>query len=101
MEDGLEEIKMHKFFSGIDWEALEDLDVKVPFKPKVEHSADVSQIDNTFTSASDVYSESGKSTFIQYDSYEESEVALFYKEDFHIPNFTFVNKEAIDKMLQK
>jgi hypothetical protein len=28
-------------------------------------------------------------------------VELFYKEAFHIPNFTFVNKPAIDCMLQK
>eukprot|EP01029_Cantina_marsupialis_P010361 TRINITY_DN236004_c0_g1_i1.p1 TRINITY_DN236004_c0_g1~~TRINITY_DN236004_c0_g1_i1.p1 ORF type:complete len:521 (-),score=156.68 TRINITY_DN236004_c0_g1_i1:901-2463(-) len=46
--NGIDEIKNHKFFDGIDWDKLAKLEVKPPFVPPVEDESDVSQIDPAF-----------------------------------------------------
>jgi len=47
--DGSEDIKKHPFFSGLDWEKLERMEIDAPFKPKVKSETDISQIDTAFT----------------------------------------------------
>jgi serine/threonine protein kinase len=47
---GVDEIKAHPFFRGIDWVALEKLEVEPPFKPTVSASdIDIGNFDATFT----------------------------------------------------
>ena len=45
---GIEELKNHIFFAGIDWEALLHGKIEPPFKPKVQNKSDVGQIDEDF-----------------------------------------------------
>ncbi|XP_033105391.1 protein kinase C epsilon type-like isoform X2 [Anneissia japonica] len=42
-------IRQHPFFRDIDWEALEQLKVKPPFKPKIKTMRDVNNFDADFT----------------------------------------------------
>ncbi|CAF0978200.1 unnamed protein product [Rotaria magnacalcarata] len=49
-QGGEDAIKRHAFFAGkIDWEALEQRQVKPPFKPKVVNLRDTSNFDKDFT----------------------------------------------------
>ena len=47
--NGVNEIKEHKFFDGVDWKAMEERKVKVPFVPQIGSSSDVDNIDKVFT----------------------------------------------------
>lgn len=47
-ESDADELKSHPFFSGIDWNAIEDKLVPPPFKPNVEDERDTSNIDKSF-----------------------------------------------------
>ncbi|XP_033845028.1 serine/threonine-protein kinase N2 [Periophthalmus magnuspinnatus] len=49
-EEDAAEIKRHKFFQGIDWEALLAKRVKPPFLPVIKAAQDVSNFDKEFTS---------------------------------------------------
>ena len=49
-DNGIEDIKNHKFFSGINWVKVYNREYKPEFKPKVVDDMDVSNIDTTFTS---------------------------------------------------
>jgi serine/threonine protein kinase len=46
--NGVDEIKAHQYFSNIDWEKLDKLEMEPPFKPKVKGEHDVGNIDETF-----------------------------------------------------
>ncbi|CAF1266881.1 unnamed protein product [Adineta steineri] len=49
-QGGEEAIKRHAFFAGkIDWEALDQRQIKPPFKPKVVNPRDTSNFDKDFT----------------------------------------------------
>ncbi|XP_059406629.1 serine/threonine-protein kinase N2-like isoform X1 [Carassius carassius] len=48
-EQDANEVKRHRFFQGIDWEALLAKRVKPPFLPSVKAPADVSNFDEEFT----------------------------------------------------
>ena len=48
--NGIQDIKEHAFFTGIDWEAMAERKVEPTFIPKVEDDLDLSNIDNYFTS---------------------------------------------------
>uniref|UniRef100_A0A8C1R086 protein kinase C n=1 Tax=Cyprinus carpio TaxID=7962 RepID=A0A8C1R086_CYPCA len=48
-EQDANEVKKHRFFQGIDWEALLAKRVKPPFLPSVKAPADVSNFDEEFT----------------------------------------------------
>lgn len=41
--NGVDEIKAHPFFKGIDWKNLRNCDA--PFKPKIKDEEDVSRFD--------------------------------------------------------
>ncbi len=43
---GAEEIKRHRWFSRIDWKALEQRKLPAPFKPRVKNVLDTSNFDN-------------------------------------------------------
>jgi hypothetical protein len=47
-EDG-EEIKCHPFFQGIDWIALENKKVEMPFKPFISNAMNADNFDKEFT----------------------------------------------------
>jgi len=47
---GVEELKRHPFFRGLDWEALERRELEAPFKPAVSSDTDITNFDTTFTS---------------------------------------------------
>lgn len=40
------DIKSHTFFAGVDWDAMSNKDVEVPFKPKVSDPLDGSNFDD-------------------------------------------------------
>ena len=46
---GVNEIKEHKFFEGINWSDIEAKKTKVPFVPTIESHSDVDNIDKVFT----------------------------------------------------
>lgn len=46
---GVEEIKAHPFFETVDWEALLEKRVQVPYVPAVSGKADIRNIDTDFT----------------------------------------------------
>ncbi|XP_051521356.1 serine/threonine-protein kinase N2-like isoform X1 [Myxocyprinus asiaticus] len=48
-EKDANEVKSHRFFQGIDWEALLAKRVKPPFLPSIKAPADVSNFDEEFT----------------------------------------------------
>ena len=48
-KNGYKEIKKHKFFDDIDWEALSKFRVKSPYQPKLKAEDDVTQFDKLFT----------------------------------------------------
>ncbi|XP_034047578.1 serine/threonine-protein kinase N2 [Thalassophryne amazonica] len=49
-EEDASEIKRHKFFQGVDWEAFMNKKVKPPFLPVIKDLRDVSNFDEEFTS---------------------------------------------------
>lgn len=46
---GAQEIKLHKFFSEIDWDQLSQKKYPPPFKPKISHPKDLRHFDKLFT----------------------------------------------------
>ncbi|KAL7834895.1 hypothetical protein SRHO_G00291420 [Serrasalmus rhombeus] len=48
-EQDANEVKRHRFFQGVDWEALLAKRVKPPFLPTIKTDADVSNFDEEFT----------------------------------------------------
>lgn len=48
-EEDAQEVKRHRFFQGIDWEALLAKKVKPPFLPTIRGASDVSNFDEEFT----------------------------------------------------
>ena len=48
--DGVQEIKRHPFFSGIDWNKLLRKDLDPPFKPALTRAEDAAYFDKEFTS---------------------------------------------------
>ncbi|XP_018907976.1 protein kinase C isoform X1 [Bemisia tabaci] len=48
-EGGDAAIRNHPFFKDVDWEALENRNVKPPFKPKIKSKKDVLNFDSEFT----------------------------------------------------
>jgi hypothetical protein len=50
LDEGAEQIKMHPFFSGVDWDAVLSKEIPVPFKPKTSDQKDTSQIDKVYLS---------------------------------------------------
>jgi hypothetical protein len=47
-EGGIQELKQHSFFNGVDWEGMRLREVPPPFMPDIENDADVSNIDKAF-----------------------------------------------------
>ena len=46
---GVDEIKRHIFFDGVNWEALYQRQVPAPFEPQIEDDLDLRNIDRMFT----------------------------------------------------
>ena len=49
LDDGIDGIKTHPFFASINWEALENKEVKAPFVPIIDGDLDLRNIDKMFT----------------------------------------------------
>lgn len=45
---GIQEIKDHPFFKGIDWDLLETKQIEVPFKPTLQSNIDTKYVDKEF-----------------------------------------------------
>lgn len=45
---GIEEIKNHAFFNGIDWDLMEIKNAEVPFKPTLQSAIDTKYVDKEF-----------------------------------------------------
>ena len=48
-QNGVDEVKRHIFFDGMDWEALKERRIKAPFVPEIQDDLDLSNIDKMFT----------------------------------------------------
>jgi serum/glucocorticoid-regulated kinase 2 len=48
-KNGIDEIKAHPWFAGVDWQALYECKVDMPWKPEIKGATDVSQFDAEFT----------------------------------------------------
>jgi len=48
--NGAQEVKSHKWFKDIDWNALMQKKITPPFKPKITGDYDVDNFDEEFTS---------------------------------------------------
>jgi protein kinase A len=46
LKGGVEDIKSHRLFKGLDWHALVSLQIKPPYQPKVSSSSDTSNFSN-------------------------------------------------------
>lgn len=46
--DGVQDIKQHPFFAGIDWYAVENKEIEVPFKPQLQSDVDTKYVDKEF-----------------------------------------------------
>ncbi|KAJ1555228.1 camp-dependent protein kinase catalytic subunit [Cladochytrium tenue] len=44
LKGGSEDIKRHRWFHGIDWDSLRNLEIIVPYVPKVGHAGDTSNV---------------------------------------------------------
>lgn len=44
-----EEIKKHPFFSGLDWDKLQNRELEAPFKPSLSGPKDLKYFDSAFT----------------------------------------------------
>ncbi|KAI8898507.1 kinase-like domain-containing protein [Globomyces pollinis-pini] len=45
LKEGVSDIKHHKWFAGVDWEKLKNLEIPAPYVPKVAHEGDTSNFD--------------------------------------------------------
>ena len=45
LKDGVNDIKKHKWFSGVDWEKIEKVEIPAPYVPKLAHEGDTSNFD--------------------------------------------------------
>ena len=64
----------------------------MPYIPNVRNDADISMIDPEFILGSDD-NELDKESYI---SRTESDIEIFLKDEFTIPNFNFINTKEID-----
>jgi protein-serine/threonine kinase len=55
--EGVEEVKRHNFFSGVDWTDVYDKKITVPFKPQLNSGGDVKYFDKEFVNQAAVNSE--------------------------------------------
>jgi serine/threonine protein kinase len=46
LKAGVDDIKTHKWFAGVDWEKLFALEVTAPYIPKISHEGDTSNFDS-------------------------------------------------------
>ena len=45
LKAGVNDIKDHKWFNGIDWKKLVNLEIVAPYVPPIKHDGDTSQFD--------------------------------------------------------
>ncbi len=45
LKDGVQDIKTHKWFAGVDWDKLLTLEIPAPWVPKLAHEGDTSNFD--------------------------------------------------------
>ncbi|KAJ3324599.1 camp-dependent protein kinase catalytic subunit [Boothiomyces sp. JEL0866] len=45
LKDGVQDIKHHKWFAGVDWDKLKNLEIPSPYVPKLSHEGDTSNFD--------------------------------------------------------
>ncbi|KAH6573235.1 hypothetical protein BASA50_007634 [Batrachochytrium salamandrivorans] len=45
LKEGVHDIKRHKWFAGVEWEKLKQLEIPAPYIPKIAHEGDTSNFD--------------------------------------------------------
>jgi len=81
--NGVGEVKSHPYFKSINWGKLERREVEPPWKPEVNSTADISQIDPMFTS------EKAEDSLVDTGLVQASGEG-------HFEGFTYVNPEALE-----
>jgi serine/threonine protein kinase len=77
-QNGVDEIKMHPFFSEIQWDAIENKKIRPPFIPRLKSDSDTKYIDSEFLSD------------LAYDSYQQGD-SVNSKDDM-FKDFSYNNK---------
>ena len=90
---GLSEVQAHPFFAGIDWAALEALELQPPFKPKVDSDTDIGNFDANFTSEPAVITPPVPSELAELEAAEAAGGAGADGLDF--ADFAFVSKRTL------
>ena len=85
--DDVEDLKVHNFFSAIDWEMLLQKKIKPPFKPLVGDTKDVSNFDTCFTE------EKAQDSFVDTSTLAR----IKQKESGDFEGFTYAPKSALNK----
>ena len=69
--DGFENLKNHKYFESIDWDELENRNIKAPFIPNLNSSTDLQYFDKIFTDEINITKESDEldNTKMTVDNY--------------------------------
>ena len=86
---GVEELKQHAWFRGLDWDMLYNKEIPPPFVPQTQRASDVSNVDPEFLR------EVPEETPVQ-DSY----LVAMAKEDGDFDNFTYVNENHMSALEQ-
>ncbi|KAJ3314417.1 camp-dependent protein kinase catalytic subunit [Boothiomyces sp. JEL0838] len=65
LKGGVEDIKRHKWFLGVDWEKLNTLQVAAPYVPPIKGENDTSQFDS-YPEEYEPYGQTGKDPYLEY-----------------------------------
>ena len=83
---GLDEVKRHEYFAGVDWVKLEQGEVEPPFKPDVGKGKEAKNFDDEFTNCS-----------ASLEEIDPNIVAQFNQEEFE--GFSFVNPDTFAELM--
>lgn len=90
--EGMNALKTHPFFKGIDWKKLSKKEVKSPFPPPVRSNSDYTLIDPEFLNEDITNSSHDQpETKIEKSAGAEAE----------IPNFQFINPKVLNDYQEK
>ena len=82
---GVEEIKSHEYFEGINWEKLYNKEITPPYVPKVKDDSDLSLIDQYF---------------LEMATPKELKIKK-REETYYLEKYEHVNKPAIDRVKKR
>ena len=93
---GINLIKKHKFFEGVDWDKALKKEYKAPFIPQLNDDLDLKYFDKDFTQKSiDAKKFQNKKNSDNNNNEKESKVV-----DINYPNFSFIDNEVGEDLLK-